>query len=154
MLLGLIAGRILTSQRAPQSKQFALWLSAALCVLIALAVDGMGVCPIVKRIWTPTWALWSGGLCFAWLAVLNCVCDWGGFKSWGWLFVVIGANSIVAYVMSWVLEEPIQKAIAPFLGSFRHLIGDWLPFVSGVLTLFVMWMILWTLYRKRIFVKI
>ncbi len=154
MLLGLIAGKILTSERPPQSKQAGLWLSGLLCVLIALMVDGLGLCPIVKRIWTPSWALWSGGLCFAWLALLNLVCDWGGYKSWGWMFVVIGANSIVAYVMSWVLEEPIQKAIAPFVGSFRNQLGDLIPFVSGALTLLVMWLILWFLYRKRIFVRI
>lgn len=167
MVLGLIAGRLLQADSTAGRKQQWLWVAAAVCISIALLVDGLGLCPIVKRIWTPTWALWSGGLCFAWLAVLNLVCDIGGIKKWGFPFLVIGANSIAAYFMSGTIKEPIRLAIdrhfGYFLDLFRESVAKGLqlenpmvlkPLILGALTLGVIWLILYWMYRKRIFIKI
>ncbi len=167
MLLGLIAGKLLQWETTAGRKQLWLWMAAGICISIALLVDALGLCPIVKRIWTPTWALWSGGLCFVWLAVLNLVCDIGGYQRWGFPFLVIGANSITAYVMSSTVREPIRLAIERhfgyFLEKFREFLAGWFqldaplalkPLILGVLTLGVMWLILLWMYRKRIFIKI
>ena len=167
MLLGLIAGKLLQWETTTWRKQLWLWTAATICILFALAVDALGLCPIVKRIWTPTWALWSGGLCFVWLALLNAVCDICGYKRWGFPFLVIGANSIAAYVMSWTIKEPIRLAIVRHFDYFIEKFNVFLaklfqiedpqllkPFVLGAVTLGVMWLILLWLYRKRIFLKI
>lgn len=167
MLLGLIAGKLLQWDTTVGRKQLLLWTAAVVCISLALVVDALGLCPIVKRIWTPTWVLWSGGLCFVWLALLNVVCDIGGYKRWGFPFLVIGANSIAAYVMSWTMKEPIRLAIERHFGYFIEKFSGWLgtwfqlenpqalkPLVLGTLTLGVMWLILLWLYRKRIFLKI
>ena len=171
MLLGLIAGRILQWNVSKLSQQLTLWISAALCIALAVAVDGAGLCPIVKRIWTPTWTLWSGGLCFVWLAVLNVICDLAGSKRWGYFFLVIGANSIMAYVMSWTLKEPIRLALERHFGTWIKGLEGWLgsivqtfaqteqapsvrPLLMGVLTLLVMWLVLFWMYRRKIFVRI
>jgi predicted acyltransferase len=167
MLLGLIAGRLLQWETTVGRKQLWLWVSAAICISVSLLVDAMGLCPIVKRIWTPTWALWSGGLCFVWLALLNAICDIGGYKLWGFPFVVIGANSIAAYFISGTIEDSIRLAIERhfgyFIGKFRDLLAGWLQIESpdalkrlilGALTLGVIWLILLWMYRRRIFIKI
>lgn len=167
MLLGLIAGRLLQLDTTVGRKQMWLWIAASICIAISLLVDALGICPIVKRIWTPTWALWSGGLCFVWLACLNVICDIGGYKSWGFPFLVIGANSIAAYFMSGTIKTPIRLAIdrhfGYFLDMFRDSVASWFkmddpqvlkPMILGVLTLGVIWWILLWMYRKRIFIKI
>jgi heparan-alpha-glucosaminide N-acetyltransferase len=171
MLLGLVAGRILQTAGTAEKKQVWLWSCAAICILLAFVVDGLGLCPIVKRIWTPSWVLCSGGLCFVWLAVLNAFCDIAGYKAWGFPFLVIGANSIVAYVMSWTIEDSIHKALERHFGWLIHWFNDWIgslvaksvgadasisirPLMIGVLTLSVMWLVLFWLYRRKIFVKI
>jgi hypothetical protein len=69
---------------------------------------------------------------------------------------VIGANSIVAYTMSWTMEEWTKLALR------RHF--DWLiervvpqpveTLVYGGLVLTVFWLILYWLYRQKIFVRI
>ena len=51
------------------------------------ALGWLGVCPVVKRIWTPSWALYSGGWCFLLLAAFYLVIDiWasaaGHFRWW------------------------------------------------------------------------
>ena len=63
MILGLIAGRWLrTSAPAVPIRKFVIagLISAAAALLLHMS----GVCPIVKRIWTPSWTLFSGGACF------------------------------------------------------------------------------------------
>ena len=167
MLLGLMAGKLLQLVTTVGRKQLFLWTAAVVCISLALVVDSLGLCPIVKRIWTPTWVLWSGGLCFVWLALLNVLCDIGGYKRWGFPFLVIGANSIAAYVMSWTMKEPIRLAIERHFGylieKLQSGLAIWFPLenpqalkplVLGTLTLGVMWMILLWMYRKRIFLKI
>jgi len=171
MLLGLIAGRILQQDLTVGRKQILLWTAAVVCMLAAVAINALGVCPIVKRIWTPTWVLWSGGICFVWLASLNLICDIGGFKRWGFLFLVIGSNSIVAYVMSWTLVEPIHQAIERHFGFAVNAFAKVLEaiirqfaslddsaivreFAMGTMTMCVVWLILWWLYNRKIFVKI
>ncbi len=57
-------------------------LAGAICMVAGYGLDWLGVCPVVKRIWTSSWVLWSGGLCFVWLAVLSLVSDVWGFTTW------------------------------------------------------------------------
>jgi len=167
MLLGLIAGKMLLWETTVGRKQMGLWAAAGICIALSLVIDALELCPIVKRIWTPTWALWSGGLCFIWLALLNAICDIRGYKSWGFPFLVIGANSIAAYVMSSTIKEPIRLAFERhfgyFLEKFRELLASWFqlespnalkPVILGMLTLVTIWLILFWMYRKRIFLKI
>jgi predicted acyltransferase len=156
MLLGLVAGEWLRADWTLK-RRFAHFATATVvCLSIAWGLEAAGLCPIVKRIWTPTWTLWSGGLCFAWLFLLYLICDFGNSTRWAFFFRVIGANSIVAYTMSWTMEEWTKLALR------RHF--DWLiervvpqpveTLVYGGLVLTVFWLILYWLYRQKIFVRI
>ena len=40
-------------------------------------MEALGICPVVKRIWTPSWVLYSGGFCFLFLAFFHAVIDVG-----------------------------------------------------------------------------
>jgi heparan-alpha-glucosaminide N-acetyltransferase len=156
MLLGLVAGEWLRADWTLK-RRFAHFATATVvCLSLAWGLEAAGLCPIVKRIWTPSWTLWSGGLCFAWLFLLYLICDFGNSTRWAFFFRVIGANSIVAYTMSWTMEEWTKLALR------RHF--DWLiervvpqpveTLVYGGLVLTVFWLILYWLYRQKIFVRI
>ena len=120
------------------------------------AKDALGVCPLVKRIWTPSWTLWSGGICFLWLLVLCWILDDARYTRWSYFFRVIGANSIVAYVMSWTIESWVGQAIERHFGfAIRGLVPEaYRTFVLGWLILLVFWLILDWLFRRKIFVRI
>ena len=60
----------------------------------------LGICPVVKRIWTPCWVLFSGGICFLFLAFFYAVMDVLGWSLWAFPLQVIGANSIAAYCLA------------------------------------------------------
>src|SRR5690606_20244125 len=79
MILGLIAGGILRSDNTPRHKVQRLLILAAGCFAVSLGLSWLGVSPIVKRIWTPGWVLFSGGWCFAAIAALYAVIDLGGW---------------------------------------------------------------------------
>ncbi len=165
MLLGSLAGRTLIASQATDSATqrnatSSPWLKLVLAGL-GLAVsgyllDGAGFCPIVKRIWTPSWVLFSGGLCFACLGVLSWICDVQKWQLWAWPLTIIGANSIVAYVMSWTLETPIKAFLVRHFGNepFLSFGPAWEPILLGSAVLLTMWLVLLWLHRQRIFVRI
>jgi predicted acyltransferase len=171
MILGLICGawlrRATTSEPAlamlphgppiERSRAIAWMLIAGVCCfVVALGVDAMGLCPIVKRIWTPTWTLFSGGWCFVFMAAFFSVIDVAGFRRWAFPLTVIGANSIAAYVMAEVLREPIKNSLHIHLGTAAF--GAWgepyRPLLEGLAVLAVSWLILFWMYRRKLFLKI
>jgi heparan-alpha-glucosaminide N-acetyltransferase len=170
MILGLIAGGILISGRGPWRK--ALWLVALgmLCLALGSLVHWYGICPIVKRIWTPSWTLFSGGLCLLLLAAFYTVIDIWRFRRWAFPWVVIGMNSIAAYCMAEYLltggDSPapgwIERNLKIHLGQDTFKFFDrWLPagqsyepVVVGVAIMLVIWLFLYYMYRQKVFLKI
>jgi len=169
MILGLISGKLML-QPWQWSRKFMWHVVIGVGLLLsAFVIHAAGICPIVKRIWTPTWTLWSGGICFLWLAGLSLICDRWRLTKWSFPLLVVGANSIVAYVMSWTIEGSTKAALERHFGSWLDqvspAISSWAglaieqtavfqPIVYGTLTLLVFWFLLFWLYRKNIFVRI
>ncbi len=161
MTLGLLAGGIVAREALTPKRSYGLQVMLLATVGAALvaggwALDHFGICPNVKRIWTPAFALYSGGICFIWLATLHAICDGWKLKAWVFPFMIFGSNSIVAYVMSWTLERPLKELLARHLPHNMFLIlgSSWEPVLLGSAVLLMMWLILLWLYRQRIFVRI
>jgi predicted acyltransferase len=157
MILGLIAGGVLKDDRGPWRK--VLWLTAAGLVALGAGygLGYLGVCPVVKRIWTPSWVLFSGGWCFLLLAGFYAVNDVIGWRRWAFPLVVVGMNSIAAYCMSTSFIKPeIGKMVWRHLGVRTfHVFGpEYAPLVHGAITLTVLWLILYWMYRRKVFIKV
>jgi predicted acyltransferase len=156
MILGLIAGGVMRSERPPLAKLK--WLLAAGVIgLVAGAVIGwLGLCPVVKRIWTPSWTIYSGGWCFLLLAGFYLVVDVAGFKFWAYPLVVIGMNSIAAYCMAHLFEAFILKNLKTHLGqdAFKVLGDAYEPFLHGAAALLVLWLSLFWMHRRKIYLRI
>jgi heparan-alpha-glucosaminide N-acetyltransferase len=156
MILGLIAGGIVRSDRQPGPK-VKWFVAAGLVGLVAgLSLNALGVCPSVKRIWTPNWTLYSGGWCFLLLAAFYLVIDVAGFKRWAFPLVVIGMNSIAAYCMAHLFESFILSALRTHLGAnaFTILGSPYERLLSGSCVLLVFWCILFWMYRRKLFLRI
>lgn len=156
MVLGLIAGGVLRSDRTSGAKVRWLVTTGVLALLAGVVLGWFGLCPIVKRIWTPGWALFSGGWCLLLLAAFYTVIDWGGRKGWAFPLVVIGMNSIAAYCIAHLFEGFIYKNLTTHLGpNVYGVLGQvYVPLIHGALVLFVMWLILFWLYRRKIFLRV
>jgi predicted acyltransferase len=156
MILGLWCGAWLKSARSGPDKLKGLLLAGATLTIAGLALQWLHVVPIVKRIWTPSYTLYSGGLVFLMLAAFYAAIELKGWRRWAFPLLVIGANSITVYVMSWTLEEPVTRALVRHLGAapFTLLGPPFEPVLKGAAVILVFWLVLWWMYRRRIFLKI
>ncbi|MBI4624927.1 MAG: hypothetical protein HY736_17140 [Verrucomicrobia bacterium] len=152
MIFGLMCGELLRSPRTSREKLRAL-LVAGLALLVVGALAGYTVCPIVKRIWTPSWALFSGGLVVWFLAAFYWVIDIAGFRRWSQFLIVVGMNSIAIYLMSQLMRPWVGDLLRTHLGAglFTSAYG---PMTRDCLTLLVFWTICWWMYRRKIFLRI
>jgi len=156
MILGLLAGQWLREEWTARGKFGMLLLMGFVLLGAGVTVEEWGLCPIVKRIWTPSWVLFSGGCCFLILAAFYLTTDWIGYAGWTYPLRVIGANSIVAYCAAHLIESFILTSFRIHLGPnvFKQFGTAYEPFVSGLAVLGVLWLILWWMYRHRLFVRI
>jgi predicted acyltransferase len=156
MILGLLAGSVLRSERAPWAK--VRWLAiAGIAGLAAGATLGwLGICPVVKRIWTPSWVLFSGGWCMILMAGFYALMDLRGWKRWAFPLVVIGMNAIAAYCIAELIEGfMLQNFTTHFGKNIFTLVGEaYKPLVQGAFVLLIMWAILFWMYRRKIFLRI
>src|SRR5205823_2582093 len=90
MLLGLLAGNLLRDARLNSQKKIGILVVAGVVGLATgWALDVTGICPSVKRIWTPSWVLFSGGWCCLLLAFFYGAIDVGGRRAWAFPMVVV-----------------------------------------------------------------
>ncbi len=97
MIFGLMAGQLLHRDLAVTVKLKRLVLAGLAGLVLGQALALTGICPMVKRIWTPTWALFSGGWVILLLAVSVAVLDWRGWKRWAFPLIVAGLNPMALY---------------------------------------------------------
>ena len=155
MILGLIAGRWLR-ESAPVIPMKKLLIAGLIGIAAGLLLHFTGICPVVKRIWTPAWTLFSGGACFLLLAAFSWILDIKKWRAWSFPLVVIGANSIAAYLIAHLWEGFIISSFRIHLGpNFFKVFGDGLaPFLQGWAVLLTFWLVLFWMYRRKILLRI
>jgi predicted acyltransferase len=174
MLLGLIAGSVLRSERASGAKVRWFVVAGVVGLLSGAALGWLSVCPVVKRIWTPSWVLFSGGWCFLFLAAFYYLLDTqttraassaaqgsqslghGPARGWAFPLQVIGMNSIAAYCMAHLFDHFISSSIKTHLGAgtLNALGAPYATLVNGSLVLIVLWLLLFWMHRRKIFLRI
>jgi heparan-alpha-glucosaminide N-acetyltransferase len=156
MILGLIAGETLRRDCAPAQKLR--WLGCAGLSGLAAGwlLGALGICPVVKRIWTPGWTLFSGGWCCLLMAAFYFVIDVRNRRAWAFPLIVIGLNSIAAYCMAHLFENFIRSALVTHFGenAFQILGKPFEPLLLGGASLLVLWLMLFWMQRRKIFLRI
>jgi predicted acyltransferase len=155
MILGLVAGRWLRAS-APQIPMKRLAIAGALGIASGLLLHVTGICPVVKRIWTPSWTLFSGGLCFLFLAGFCWVIEVKAYRKWAFPLVVIGMNSIAAYLMAHLFERFLLDSFRIHLGAhaFQVLGAGVEPLIRGLVVLMAYWLMLFWMYRRKLFLRV
>jgi predicted acyltransferase len=156
MILGLLTGEWLRSDRLKTEKLRGLVIAGIGLVLLGLICQWVGICPIVKRVWTSSFTLYSGGLVILSLAGFYALVEWKGWRAWAFPLIVVGMNSIAIYVMSWTME--------PFVRSALHRHFGWLinstvspvfqPIAYGFGIILSFWLILYWMYKRKLFLRI
>jgi heparan-alpha-glucosaminide N-acetyltransferase len=162
-LLGILCGQVLLRiDLSKWSKLGILITGAAICFGLGVASHEY-VCPIVKRIWTPSWVLFSGGYVIGMLALFYFLFDILPLKLLAFPLVVVGMNSILIYMMGqtisgWMRESVVKVHLA---GMIENVFGPkaldplWYGPITLPSTVFLLyWLFLLWLYRQRIFLKL
>jgi heparan-alpha-glucosaminide N-acetyltransferase len=156
MILGLLTGEWLRSDKSTAEKLRGLVIGGAGLLLLGWLWQWLGLCPIVKRVWTSSYTLYSGGWVVLMLAGFYALIEWKGRRRWALPLIVVGMNSIAVYVMSWTMEPFWDRAIERHLGwLISPLAGPtFQPVVYGLGVLLIFWLILFWMYRRKIFLRI
>ena len=156
MIMGLLAGEWLKAKGSKEQKLRGLLIAGAGLVLLGLVCQWAGICPIVKRVWTSSYTLYSGGLVVLILAGFYALLDWKGWRRWAFPLVVVGMNSIAIYLMSWTMESFVSGALDRHFGTAISVIAGptFQPVLHGFLVMLIFWLILYWMYRRKIFLRI
>jgi predicted acyltransferase len=150
-LFGVWTGWLLASSRSPREKMRILALAAAACLAGGLLMHPWN--PIVKRICTSSFTVYSTGwvllmlLCFYWIVEVK------QYRKWTFPLVVFGANSIFIYSIEMVLRGWLNRAVGTFTLNFEWL-GQFAPVAQSCAVLAVMWLLCYWLYQRKIFFKL
>jgi heparan-alpha-glucosaminide N-acetyltransferase len=156
MIFGLLAGELVRS-RLNAGKKVGYMLAAAAGGLAAgWVLDRLGICPIVKRIWTPSWTLFSTGWAFLTLAAMYLVIDVARLRAWTLPLVVVGMNSIAVYCMSMMLKPWVRDSVRRHAGQNAYNVfgAVWAPMAEASVFLLFVWAVAWWMYRKKVFIRI
>jgi heparan-alpha-glucosaminide N-acetyltransferase len=155
MMLGLFAGQwFQASAPKPPIRRFL--ITGVTLLALGLFFHYAGICPIVKRIWTPSWVLFSGGICFLFQSAFSWIIDVKQWKRWAFPLIVVGTNSIAAYLIAHMWEDFLRQNLLTNLGHAPFLmLGPGLqPLLLGATILLLDWLFLFWMYRRRIFLRI
>ncbi|MCK8493269.1 hypothetical protein M0L20_15485 [Spirosoma sp. RP8] len=156
MLLGLQAGRWLRSGLSSSDVLKRFLMAGGIGLATGVLLHVAGICPIVKRIWTPAWVLFSGGWCFWLLALFYYVIDVAGRRGWAFPLVVVGMNSIAIYCLVHLIDRFIINSLYTHLGHgpFQIFGPAYEQLLMGAVTLGIFYFILRWMYRRKLFIRI
>ncbi|MGE5416610.1 MAG: acyltransferase family protein [Acidobacteriota bacterium] len=140
-----LAGKTLDEKR----RAAYLYLAGLTLVILGIIIDPFF--PINKNLWTSSFVLLTGGLSAILLAMSYWLIDIEGFRLQAFPFMVIGLNSIFIYFA--VRFIPFEKITGWIISQYTHL-GRAQTLISGLLALSIEGLILYALYRRKIFVRI
>lgn len=154
VMLGMHAGQLLQSHRSELRKL--VWLLAAAAGGLVLGWIWSLWFPINKPLFTGSMVLWAGGWCFLLLALFYGVIDVLCWRMWAFPLVVIGANPLLAYVLSHLFMNEIVGMGLVLAGGLRNFVEPygWAGVVRNAAAVGLFWSFLWFLYRKKVFWRV
>jgi heparan-alpha-glucosaminide N-acetyltransferase len=90
------------------------------------------------------------------LAAFVAVIEWRGWKRWAFPLVVAGMNPITLYCMWQLMGGFVRETMRTHFGRqcFEMLGSVYTPMLERVSTLIVFWLILFWMYRRKIFLRL
>lgn len=165
VLIGFLVGTMIKTAEDHKDNTQRMAVLGALLIIFGW---GWGfVFPINKQLWTSSYVLYTSGIATVVLAGLIWLVDVKGLKTWTKPFVIFGANAIFLYATSSIWAKILlkirfeldgkmisgygylyQTVFQPFAGDLNG------SFLFALFHVFMFWLILAWMYRKKIFIKI
>jgi heparan-alpha-glucosaminide N-acetyltransferase len=152
VIFGMRTGEFLRAPGEPASKVKALLIAALACLAGGIALR-FTVCPMVKSLWTPSWAVYSTGWVLLMLAAFFWLIEVRGWRRASLALAVVGMNAIAVYCMANLFDYWILKVWERSLGDYLFG-GAYAPIWKSLAIVVTLWVASVALYRRRIFFRI
>jgi predicted acyltransferase len=151
-LLGILTGNLLKNGTQTPRRKAALMAVVGIIFLVLAQIWNLDF-PINKNLWTSSFVLNVGGISLLLMALFYYVIDILGYKKWAFFFKVIGMNSILIYISGHFINW--HYTTNSFFHWLGQLAGD--PYnivVLSICFIFVKWLFLYFMYKKRVFLRV
>lgn len=151
-LLGIFTGNLLRAEKFEPTRK-ALIMALSGIILIGMAQLWNLDFPINKNLWTSSFVFHTGGISLLFMSLFYYIIDVLGYQKWAFFFKVIGMNSILIYISGTFINWGYTTNA--FFGWLGQLVGE--PYNVVVLSacvIFVKWLFLYLLYKKKIFLRV
>lgn len=166
-LIGVWAGHILRNKEHDETMKTARLMVIG-CLLIIVGYVWDWFFPINKSLWTSSYAIFTGGQAMCGLALCYWFIDVKGFKNWTEPFVVYGVNAITVFFMSGIIAKTLGVFFMTLSTGaevtlqrwiFLTFFDSWLETINASLAYSIVWVFIWYLillvmYRKKIIIKV
>ncbi|MEZ4905790.1 MAG: DUF5009 domain-containing protein [Spirosomataceae bacterium] len=149
-IFGCLAGDLL--QKSNTVNQKLMQLSLMGVIGIATGLLWSVVFPINKHLWSSSFILLTAGMSFLMVVLFYWVIDVMKFTRWAFFLKVIGMNSLVIYLACRFVDFGESSRLL-FSGLYGHLDQKWHEVFNALGGLILVWLVLYVLYRHKIFVK-
>ncbi|MGH6771591.1 MAG: acyltransferase family protein [Xanthobacteraceae bacterium] len=156
-LLGVFAGLVLMDARVDARRKSFWFIGAGIALLAVGYLWGLQF-PVIKKIWTSSFVLVSGGLSLILLGLFHQLIDVRGYRAWSAIFMWIGANAIALYLVNNVarFQELAKRLVGGDIADFldRAIVNGAGAFVIAVGALALSAALAAFLYRRKIFIRV
>ena len=150
VLTGLFAGYI-AKDKIAEKKKLKLYFGTGITMVIAGWLWNFQM-PVIKTIWTSSMVLVSSGYCFLLMGLFYYWIDYKGHRSGITWLKVYGMNSIVAYMLANVVNfRCIGESL--FYGLEQYM-GSYYSFLMTLWNIGAVYVIIWFMYKRGIFLKV
>lgn len=156
MIFGLMAGELLRHNKSKAANLKLLCFAGLLSITCGYVLQVLGICPNVKKIWTPTFGLLSTGYCLLSLALLYGLIDVLKWQRWAWPAVIVGRNSVAMYCLIYMIASWLLKTLHTHLGTTPFMLcGEtFQPLLENIAVGLCLWLICWWMHSRKIFLRI
>jgi heparan-alpha-glucosaminide N-acetyltransferase len=151
LISGVLAGELLRSKTWALLKFLVLLLTGIGCLYLGLGLTTW--VPMIKRLWTTSFAIYAGGWTLILMSGFYLVVDVLTMRSWAFPLVVVGMNSIAMYVFSGVAGSNVKRAVEPFV-RLAEMPTEYSLFALAITGLGLKWLFCFWLYRHKIFIRV
>jgi predicted acyltransferase len=122
--------------------------------------------PINKNLWTSSFVMFTGGAAAVALAMSYWLIDVKGWRWWTKPFVILGVNALALYVLSAIVPRVLSQIRLTLedgrvVNLPRWISATFSPLTSpqaaslvfALLNLVVLYVVLWGMYRRKIFLR-
>lgn len=149
-LFGALAGQWLRSGRSPNGKVGGLLMAGIAFIALGMIIHLSF--PVCKKLMSTSFTFLTCGINLILLGSFYWVIDVKGYRKWAFFFVVVGMNSITIYLATRYVD--FGRLASVFVGGFSRCLGPAEPLVLAIATATLMWLFLYFLYRRKIFLKV